>query len=212
LQPSFTDAFKRQLWGLSDSETISGPGSTLRYTEKLRALLPTLLSTLGCARLLDAPCGDFNWMRAVPLPGVAYQGADIVPEIVETLRERYPAIAFTCLDITADPLPPVDFWLCRDVLLHMSDDAIRAVVQNYLRSGIRYFATTHYFDRGEFDAYFGEGAADPAAGPLTFRFVNLMAPPFNMPAPDYMIRDYVEGFPRRWLAVWDRQSLGDYAG
>jgi capsular polysaccharide transport system permease protein len=125
LQPSFTDAFKRQLWGLSDSETISGPGSTLRYTEKLRALLPTLLSTLGCARLLDAPCGDFNWMRAVPLPGVAYQGADIVPEIVETLRERYPAIAFTCLDITADPLPPVDFWLCRDVLLHMSDDAIR---------------------------------------------------------------------------------------
>ena len=41
------------------------------------------------ASLLDAPCGDFNWMRHVPLGGVSYTGADVVPELIARNRRDY---------------------------------------------------------------------------------------------------------------------------
>jgi hypothetical protein len=46
--------------------------------------------------------------------------------------------------------------------------------------------------------------------PYTVRFVNLLAPPFDMPPPDYMLKDYIDGFLRRWLAVWDRHTARGY--
>ena len=45
----------------------SGPGSSLVQTATIRRDIPALLASLGIRSFLDAPCGDFNWMRHVDL-------------------------------------------------------------------------------------------------------------------------------------------------
>ena len=42
-------------------ESVSGPGSTMQFTEFLRRDLEELLRQRQVSNLLDAPCGDWNW-------------------------------------------------------------------------------------------------------------------------------------------------------
>ena len=63
---AFTTIYRQNVWG--SRESVSGNGSTLASTEVFRAEFAALLTTLGIRSILDAPCGDFNWMRLVPLP------------------------------------------------------------------------------------------------------------------------------------------------
>ena len=65
-------------WG--NAESLSGDGSTLEYTYNLRHELAKFLRAFGIESMCDAPCGDFNWMRAVDFPeNFAYIGGEIVP-------------------------------------------------------------------------------------------------------------------------------------
>src|ERR1017187_2670419 len=118
----FTEAFDHGIW--NDNESVSGPGSTLRYTSDLRATLPGLIRALGCKSMLDAPCGDFNWMKEVDLSGIDYMGVDIVPALIANHRAKYQQHRFAVQDITKDAFPKVDFVLCRDVLFHLSNSSI----------------------------------------------------------------------------------------
>jgi SAM-dependent methyltransferase len=198
----FTEAFDHRLW--NDPESFSGPGSTLSYTEELRSTLPALVRALGCESLLDAPCGDFNWMKAVDLDGIEYTGTDIVPTMIDMLAAKYPRHRFLVQDITKDPFPQVDFVLCRDVLFHLSNADILAVLRNFLASGSSWLATTHFFQvvRNE----------DVVSDPKTFRWINLMAPPFHLPPPDFILSDTAPLYARRWLGVWNRSWIAEALG
>lgn len=76
----FTEIYRRNIWGYQ--ETVSGGGSTLHYTEKVRQTLPGLLADLNIGTMLDLPCGDYHWMSEIELPVAHYIGADIVPHLV----------------------------------------------------------------------------------------------------------------------------------
>jgi hypothetical protein len=52
----FTEIFRRNIWGYQ--ETVSGGGSTLHYTKKVREALPTLIGDLDIGTLL-APNPSF---------------------------------------------------------------------------------------------------------------------------------------------------------
>jgi len=193
----FVQAFDDRLW--EDKESLSGPGSTLSYTSELRLTLPGLVRALGCKSMLDAPCGDFNWMRKVNLKGIDYIGADIVPAMIEDLRVKYPKHQFEVLDITQGPFPKVDFMLCRDVLFHLSHNDIIKVLQNFVQSGSEWFATSHYFQV--------QAMEDVKSDPKTFRPVNLTVAPFHFEHPDYVLKDCTPNFLRRWLGVWHRSWI-----
>lgn len=101
-------------------ETRSGPRATLAATAVLRPALAQWLKDNGVRRLVDAGCGDFNWMRAVDLSGLdLYAGYDIVPELIARNQALYGGRRghlFTVGDIRATPLAACDAILCRDVL------------------------------------------------------------------------------------------------
>jgi len=59
----FSQIHRNNLWG--EQESVSGNGSSLAATANLRQELPPLLAGLNVTSLLDAPCGDFNWMKEV---------------------------------------------------------------------------------------------------------------------------------------------------
>lgn len=158
-----------------NSESRSGPGSTLERTEVLRRELPALLTRLGVRTLVDAPCGDCNWRQHVEIDLDAYIGLDIVPALIEENRRRYlrPNWQFEVADVINDPLPPGDAVLCRDALIHLSLADIRRALSNIRRSGAKYLlATSHETISVNTDITTGG-----------WRSVNLMLAPFNLPIP-----------------------------
>ena len=82
-------------------------GGWVQHDAGLRAELPRLLSRVGARALLDAPCGDFNWMRHVDLGSVSYTGVDVVAPLIERCQRTYGGATrqFVVRDILADPLP-----------------------------------------------------------------------------------------------------------
>ncbi len=197
LNVKFNAAYENNVW--ANSESRSGDGSTLAYTESFRKDFAAMIANLGCKSIVDAPCGDYNWMKETDLNGVTYIGGDIADVMIGDLQAKYPSVDFRVMDITTCVLPCVDIWLCRDVLFHLSNADVQKVIDNFKRSNIKYFATSHfYYDHVNYDI---------ESKPLVYRQVNLTKPPFNLPQPDYLIKDSIPGFPERWLGIWDRDNL-----
>src|SRR5687767_419266 len=80
----FAKAYTAAVWGSAESR--SGQGSEVGATTSIRPFLSELFAQLSIRTFLDAPCGDWNWMRLVDLKGVNYIGADIVPAVIESNR------------------------------------------------------------------------------------------------------------------------------
>jgi SAM-dependent methyltransferase len=191
----FTEIYRNNSW--ADAETVSGRGSTLERTDAIRRALPALLESIGARSLLDAPCGDFNWMRHAGLGDIRYTGADIVPELVERNRRLYAGGSreFVVADITRDALPEADAILCRDCLVHLSFKHIHAALANFKRSGARFLLTTTYPTAPE--------NRDIQTG--WWRAVNLQLPPFNFPAPLRLVDE--DAGAGKSLGLWGLEKL-----
>uniref|UniRef100_UPI0030DBA6DB hypothetical protein n=1 Tax=Nodularia spumigena TaxID=70799 RepID=UPI0030DBA6DB len=84
----FHDHYTNNLWG--SEESVSGPGSTIQYTENIRKEIPKLVKNLGIKVFLDAPCGDFNWFRMISWQEpIQYIGADIVEPLINRNKLLY---------------------------------------------------------------------------------------------------------------------------
>ena len=127
-------------------ETRCGERSTLAATEALRPALAHWLREQGIRRLVDAGCGDFNWMSAVDLQGLElYAGYDLVPEIVARNQQLYGqrrGHLFAVGDINCTPLVACDAILCRDVLGALPDGAVVRALENFRASGARWLLAT----------------------------------------------------------------------
>ena len=200
-QQVFSSIFRDNIW--QNGESVSGFGSTLYNTTILRKALPNFVQRHSIRTILDAPCGDFNWMQHVKLPkNVEYIGCDIVPDLIEALSQKYqgPGRSFRVLDIVDDAIPSADLWLCRDTLFHLNlRDAMR-VISSAANSKIRFFASTTYdYVETNHDIETGQ-----------FRFINLTKPPFNLPEPFEKIDDYLAPSQPRKLGIWTQEQLADF--
>jgi hypothetical protein len=192
---TFKQIYRNNLW--QNSESRSGPGSTLERTEALRRELPATLTRLGVRTLVDAPCGDCNWRQHVEIDLDAYIGVDIVPALIEENRRRYsrPNWRFEVADLINDPLPPGDAVLCRDALIHLSLADIGRALSNIRRSGAKYLlATSHETISVNTDITTGG-----------WRSVNLMLAPFNLPVPLTRIVENTQT--GKILGVWPLTEL-----
>jgi FMN-dependent NADH-azoreductase len=74
-------------------------------------------------------------MNKMELPeGMLYVGADIVDELIQSNKRKYPKHYFRVLDITQDELPKVDLMMVRDCLVHLSDADVKKALTNIKRS------------------------------------------------------------------------------
>jgi len=197
--PRSTESAFRQIiaenkWGVNES--LSGGGSDLLQTEVIRERLPALLAELDVSTILDVPCGDFFWMKHVPMDDVEYVGGDILPEIIQRNDElhRRPNVNFRALNLLKDDLPKVDLILCRDCLVHFSYRDALTALQNICDSGSTYLLTTTFADRRR--------NHDIATG--QFRPLNLEAHPINLPPPILLINENCT----EWDGAYQDKSLG----
>lgn len=197
----FTSIHRRNAW--HGEESASGPGSGREATAALRCELPRLLSELGCASLLDAPCGDLCWFEETALPVDSYCGIDIVEAVIAANRCRHgaPGRTFLCLDLCRDPLPEADVVLCRDGLVHLSFRDARAALANFRASGASWLLATTFPCLAENrDALTGE-----------WRPLNLELPPFRLPPPatllDERCREEGGRYADKSLGLWRLADL-----
>lgn len=185
----FRRIYKRNDWG--STESVSGPGSTLAVTKELRKQLPEIFEKWNIRSMLDAPCGDFNWMSHVDLDRIDYTGADIVPEIISANQEKYPEKKFLQLDLIYDPLPAADLVFCRDCFIHLRNNDINRAILNFKQRGIKFLMASTY--PVEFNAQILTGH---------FRPVNLLKAPFSLSKPLELIPDYAQDGSEKYLGLW----------
>lgn len=200
MQATFRTIFLENRW--AHPETVSGPGSATWPTGVIRHLLPALIRVLRARSLLDAPCGDFHWMRHVPLD-IDYLGCDIVPEIVAQNRGQYgrPDRRFVQLDLVHDAVPRADIILCRDLNGHLAFTDVFAVLGNFARSQSTYLLTTTFPVLNRNEDLTATGGWRP---------LNLEKPPFSLPRPLMAFREVnVEDprYPDKSLGLWALSEL-----
>ncbi len=174
----FTEVYQKNTW--RGRESLSGTGSDLRQTIGVRAALPQLLRDLKAKSLIDAPCGDFHWMKEITAD-IDYTGVDIVQELVDRLNTHYaePGRRFECHDLVTDILPRADVILCRDCLVHLPLHEVAIVLRNFVKSGSTWLLTTT----------FPETPANADVRWSGWRPLNLQAEPFSLPAPEQLINE-----------------------
>ena len=176
----FQHHYESNWWG--NAESVSGAGSTLLYSANIRNELPRLVQELGIRVILDAPCGDFNWFKAIESKSpILYLGGDIVGPLVERNRALHKTggRSFMRLDIVNDELPEADLWLSRDCLFHLSERDIFLALDNFLRSKIEYLLTSIH----------GQCKLNTDIPSGWFRLLDLQLPPFNLGQPIRLIDD-----------------------
>jgi Methyltransferase domain len=188
-------------WG--DPESASGPGSGLARASLFRDDFEALIRELAVRTLLDAPCGDFNWLRHFELPVARYVGVDIVPALIAANRERARSRKhrFMVRDIVCDALPRADLILCRDALIHLTHAEIVATLKNFRRSGATWLLTNTWPAHPD--------NVDIETG--SWRTLNLEAAPFCFPPPLRVIDERCFGgggaYRDKSLALWRLASL-----
>lgn len=201
VEEKFNTIYKNNLWGCAES--VSGPGSTLRYTENLRKNLPNLIDRFGIKKIFDAPCGDFGWMSDfLQSVRVSYIGADVVFPLIESHKKLFEneRIQFIHMDIIKNPFPLADIMICRDCLFHLSFSDTRAVLLNYLASGIPYLLTTTHSNL--------DGFANRDIVTGDFRLIDLFSEPYNFPRDTLeSIDDWLAPEPERKMCLWSREQV-----
>ena len=194
----FSQIYARNIWG--SPESGSGPGSEAAYTQRLRDWLVETLPALKVHRFVDAPCGDFNWMRLVlPHVNVDYHGFDIVESVIDRNRRKYGGdrVRFDVADLCSDPLPSCDLLMVRDCLVHLAFADVNKVLANLARTDYRYLLTTTHTVESALTN------TDIVTG--SFRFIDLFRAPFHFD-PDSVkarVADFPEGFaaPREMVLI-----------
>jgi hypothetical protein len=197
----FTNIYNQNSW--NNKESVSGPGSTLHRTGNLRKKFPEFLKKYDIKTLLDAPCGDFNWMKEIINNlSIKYIGIDIVSELININKSKFvnSSISFINADLIHYELPKVDLIFCRDCFIHLSKEDILKALKNFKSSGSKYLLMTHYRDNRLF--------IDIKAG--DHRPLNFTLEPFNLPTPLEILDDnenYPQGLLDKCLALWKLEDI-----
>lgn len=86
--------------GLPEAVHSSADGQTMRFRKLLE------IADLSDQSILDLGCGqgDLYEHIAQQFQGFSYEGIEVVPEMVQYARERFPGVEFNCRNILSDPL------------------------------------------------------------------------------------------------------------
>jgi len=132
LQKVFSKVYQGGLWGAGVGGFYSGTGShdpevVLPYVEAMRAHLQGLKRPV---RLVDLGCGDFNVGRQLVDCVDSYIGCDVVPELIARNRRefRFRGLTFEVVNAVEDDLPDGDIVCVRQVLQHLNNRQIGAIV------------------------------------------------------------------------------------
>jgi hypothetical protein len=185
-------------------ESASGVGSTIKYTENLRNILPEMLRKFSIKSIFDAPCGDMNWMNIfLKENDIDYIGGELVQDLV-TNNQKYSnkKTKIIKFNITTDKFPTADLWLCRDCWFHLTDEHIFSSIENFLKSDIKFILTTTHINTGFKNSNLKETG---------FKLIDLFSEPYSFPTPLHRITDYYGKKSPREMVLFSREQILEWA-
>ena len=197
---AFDTIYRENRW--ANAESVSGSGSTMFHANMMQSTWDRAIAKTGARTILDAPCGDFNWMQHIKLPeNTRYIGGEIVADLARGLQDKFGSShrSFAQMDIASDALPAAELWLCRHVLFHLSLDDIAEVLRNFTRSDVKYILAD--------DFRFPKSNTDIQSG--GFRFINLRIAPFNLPKPLATYPNFNPPEAPSDLNLWSRDQVSE---
>lgn len=201
VEEAFTDVYRKNFW--ADNESLSGPGSNLKQTITLRKRLANFFDLFNIQTIVDAACGDFNWMKEINYPFKQYVGIDVVQELIVRNNTLYgdKTYKFEHKNIIEDQLPKVDLIICRDCFVHLHINDIKKAIRNFKRSGSTYVLMTTFTKR-RMDTNTEVGQMGH------WRTLNLQLAPFNLPEPILLLNEGCteanpgDSFDDKCLGLW----------
>lgn len=140
------------LWGKNGDTFYSGEGS--HYPKIIEPYIQVITSFLNSFEnklsVSDLGCGDFNVGRYFLDQVSSYTAIDIVQDLIDHNRSKFhhPNLKFECLDIATTPLPQADCVFLRQVLQHLSNAEILAIVAKI--KNFKYLILTEHIPNGNF--------------------------------------------------------------
>ena len=127
----FTKIYTNNEWGGEAGQYFSGRGSSEYLASFYADMIKPFIREKQIPTVIDLGCGDFAVGSKIQTDEVKYIGVDVVDNLVICNQQLYgsPNTSFECLDITVDNLPEGDLCLIRQVLQHLSNSQIKAVLQ-----------------------------------------------------------------------------------
>ncbi|HBY67303.1 MAG TPA: SAM-dependent methyltransferase [Flavobacteriaceae bacterium] len=188
--------YENNLWGGDKTEFYSGLGShdaevVTKYINVVSAFLKELKTP---PVVCDLGCGDFNVGNELVQFAKEYKAIDIVPDLIARNKKtfRIDNVAFYTLDIAIDALPTGDCAIVRQLLQHLSNTEIKAIVEKLYR--FKYVILTEHLPEGVFipntDIISGQGirlkkksGVNLLAAPFHFKVIEEKEL-FSLPSPD----------------------------
>lgn len=167
-------------------------------TVGIRAWLADEIAAGRIRSILDAPCGEFSWMKSAIAGGqVRYVGGDVSDLIISRNVRKHPEYSFITLDLCVDQLPIADLMLCRDCLFHLSHLDIVRALRNIERFNFTQIAITNH-----------QGVVANVDIPTgSFRPLDLTLPPFNLPPPDRKVAETSTDRHPHYLGIWSKENF-----
>lgn len=155
--------YEKHLWGGIEHDFYSGEGShhpkiVVPYVTAVSQFLSSFKSPIT---VCDLGCGDFNIGKQLISFTQKYIGVDIVPNLITRNKQKFflPNLEFYCLDLAKDTIPKANCVLIRQVLQHLSNQEIIALIPKLYQ--YKYLILTEHLPTGQFvpnlDVISGQG-------------------------------------------------------
>lgn len=139
-------------------------------------------------RILELGCGDLNFARNCGLLDLDYTGIDI--QVKKTWKSRKDVIEADILDFDYSGY---DIIICRDVMIHLTNDHVLRIINKVRKAAPKRFYATTYPGACNYFRKFS-----PSAGSKT---LDLTQSPFMFPEPDYSVHE-TPGV--KFLSIWSK--------
>ena len=124
----FDEIYSKASW--KSGTSLSGPGSEPENALSYVAFVDEVIQIYGINTILDIGHGDWKMWPKAFFSNKKYVGIDVVKKLNESMVSDYQTdnIRFLLLDAVEDDLPYSEIVLIKDVLMHLSNKDIDAIL------------------------------------------------------------------------------------
>jgi 2-polyprenyl-3-methyl-5-hydroxy-6-metoxy-1,4-benzoquinol methylase len=146
LNHTFDYIYLHGLWN-EDPNTPSGTGSAGAWAVGWVALVKDFVAKHDVHSITDIGCGDFNVGSQICAAVEKYNALDVSTEIIRINKERYSSLGqvnFRQANACEDALPVADLATIRQVLQHLTNAQIEAILKNVAGAGFKYLLVAEH--------------------------------------------------------------------
>jgi SAM-dependent methyltransferase len=137
-QQVFNGVYRRGDWGGDLTQPFSGAGSRGHAVQRYVETIAAFITNQSVTSIVDIGCGDFfvgSQLLDRLGPNIIYLGLDVSSVVIDhnTLANKRPNARFLRLDAAKEDIPPGDLCLVRQVMQHLSNAQIAAVLRQLMK-------------------------------------------------------------------------------